>query len=94
MARTPKTQPGKLHLDVLPEAQRRLWDELGSTPGQFVRYGDQFSPMVTLKALSYFGEPELAALPTSVKNDLAMAAGSVDREVLPKKIARLLRSAS
>ena len=39
MARTSKTQPSKLHLEVLPAAQRKLWDELGSTPSQFVLYG-------------------------------------------------------
>ncbi len=26
-------------LDVLPAAQRRLWDELGDTPPEFVLYG-------------------------------------------------------
>lgn len=59
-----------------------------------VIYGEQFSPLVTLKALAYFGEPELAALPSSLRRDLERAAGSVDRDVLPKKIARLSRLAS
>jgi hypothetical protein len=29
----------RAHLDILPPAQRRLWGELGSVPGQFVLYG-------------------------------------------------------
>lgn len=29
----------RARLDILPPAQRRLWDELGSVPGQFVLYG-------------------------------------------------------
>lgn len=29
----------KPNLNSLPEPQRRLWDELGSTPGEFVLYG-------------------------------------------------------
>lgn len=59
-----------------------------------VIYGEQFSPLTTLKALTYFGEPELATLPSSLKRDLEKAAGSVDRETLPKRIANLSRSAS
>ena len=28
-----------LHLDILPEEQRRLWDRLGETPTEFTLYG-------------------------------------------------------
>ena len=83
----------KDYLDVhalLTQAKINLADALAAA---CVIYGEQFSPLVTLKALAYFGEPELAALPSTLKRDLAIAAGSVDREVLPKKISRLLRAA-
>ena len=33
------TQPFDPKLDILPAAQRRLWDELGDTPPEFVLYG-------------------------------------------------------
>ena len=29
----------RLHLEILPRAQRRLWDELDQVPGAFVLYG-------------------------------------------------------
>jgi hypothetical protein len=31
--------PPKLHLDILPSSQRRLWDELHALPPEFVLYG-------------------------------------------------------
>ena len=34
-----KRKTTALRLDMLPPAQRRLWDELGDTPQQFVLYG-------------------------------------------------------
>lgn len=39
MARKANTAASQLHLDILPASQRALWDELGSTPSQFVLYG-------------------------------------------------------
>jgi len=33
------TETFQPRLDILPEAQRRLWDELGTTPDHFVLYG-------------------------------------------------------
>lgn len=36
-----------------------------------------FAPLVTLKALSYFGDGDLPALPTHVKETLANAAAAV-----------------
>jgi hypothetical protein len=33
------TKPFAPHLSILPEAQRRLWVELGDTPDEFVLYG-------------------------------------------------------
>jgi hypothetical protein len=37
-------------------------------------YGGQFNPLITLKALSYFGDGDLAALPEKVKQSLRVAA--------------------
>ncbi len=50
-------------------------------------YGQQFNPQITLKALSYFGEPNLRRLPKSVKDRLMKAAREVDLDRLPS-IAR------
>lgn len=46
-------------------------------------YKNQFNPQVTLKALSYFGEAELAALPDDLKQRLLAAVKAVDLEQLP-----------
>lgn len=37
-------------------------------------YGEQFNPLITLKALSYFGDGDLASLPEAVKQSLRAAA--------------------
>ncbi len=37
-------------------------------------YGEQFNPLITLKALSYFGDGDLATLPETVKQSLRAAA--------------------
>jgi hypothetical protein len=52
-------------------------------------YGPQFNPMLTLKALSYFAEAEVAALPEVVKRELDRAAKSVNRTKLPARVAEL-----
>lgn len=46
-------------------------------------YKSQFNPQVTLKALSYFGEAELAVLPDDLKKRLQAAVKCVDLERLP-----------
>ncbi len=46
-------------------------------------YKNQFNPQITLKALSYFGEEELAALPDDLKHRLRMAVKAVDLDRLP-----------
>lgn len=38
-------------------------------------YGEQFNPMITLKALSYFGDGNLESLPEGVKRALRAAVG-------------------
>ena len=41
-------------------------------------YGNQFNAILTLKALAYFAEPELAGLPEDVKTTLTRAASHID----------------
>lgn len=40
-------------------------------------YGKAFNPLVTLKALSYFGDGDLNGLPAAVKQQLSKAAGEI-----------------
>lgn len=46
-------------------------------------YGKQFNPEITLKALSYFDDGDLRALPGALKARLAKAAREVDLDELP-----------
>jgi hypothetical protein len=46
-------------------------------------YGSSFNPEITLKALSYFGDGDLGAVPEEVKERLVVAAREVDLEHLP-----------
>lgn len=46
-------------------------------------YGSSFNPEITLKALSYFDDGDLRALPEEVKDRLVVAAREVDLEQLP-----------
>ena len=46
-------------------------------------YGTEFNPVIVLKAISYFSDPALAALPMGMKSDLATAVRSVDVKSLP-----------
>ena len=48
-----------------------LADALGAAQAV---YGEQFNPLITLKALNYFGDGDLAALPEAVKQSLRAAA--------------------
>jgi hypothetical protein len=47
-------------------------------------YGSSFNPEITLKALSYFDDGDLRALPEEMKARLAGAAREVDLEHLPR----------
>lgn len=47
-------------------------------------YGDAFNPLLSLKALCYFGDGDLRRLPEAVKQRLASAAASVDPDRLPR----------
>jgi hypothetical protein len=46
-------------------------------------YGPTFNPLATLKALSYYGDGNLAALDDEVKQRLVVAARTVDLDSLP-----------
>lgn len=46
-------------------------------------YGASFNPEITLKALSYFDDGDLRALPEEMKTRLVVAARAVDLEHLP-----------
>jgi len=47
-------------------------------------YGPSFNPQITLKALSYFDDGNLARLPDNAKNRLAVAARDVNLDRLPE----------
>jgi len=46
-------------------------------------YGAQFNPQITLKALAYFADGNVKALPRAMKDRLARAAAAVDLDQLP-----------
>ena len=46
-------------------------------------YGDQFNPLVSLKALGYHDDPALGDMPAAVRRDLAAAIRGVDPSKLP-----------
>lgn len=47
-------------------------------------YGDQFNPLLSLKAISYHDDPGLAALPKDVRNYLSEAVYATDPAKLPQ----------
>jgi hypothetical protein len=61
---------GKIDLPTALAAAQRL-------------YGPSFNPEITLKALSYFDDGDLHALPEDMKARLVVAAREVDLERLP-----------
>jgi hypothetical protein len=46
-------------------------------------YGAQFNPLITLKALSFFEDGDLASVPREIKDRLVKAAREVDLERIP-----------
>ena len=48
-----------------------------------VIYGNQFSPLLSLKAIAYHDDGALAALPQSVRRDLAAAVKATDPQRMP-----------
>ena len=60
-----------------------IWTQTDITPEQSIAaasiiYGDQYNPYDTLKALTYFGESELEALPDDLKSFLIKASTGFD----------------
>lgn len=51
-------------------------------------YGGTFNPLLSLKALTYFGDGDLGSLPERVRALLASAVASVDPTHLPQMTAR------
>jgi len=79
MAVLPQRAEAKDYWDVhaLIQDGVSLAESLGAAQAT---YGEQFNPLVTLKALSYFGDGDLPALPARVQQELRQAAASV-REI-------------
>jgi hypothetical protein len=48
-----------------------------------VIYGDQFNPLTSLKAIAYYGDPNLAALSAEIRTYLSAAVRSTDLGNLP-----------
>jgi hypothetical protein len=49
-----------------------------------VVYGEQFNPLISLKAVSYHEDPGLAGLPMTVRNQLSEAVRNTNPAELPK----------
>ena len=47
-------------------------------------YGDQFAPLLSLKAIAYHNDPSLAGLPLDVRNRLSRAVQNTNPAKLPK----------
>lgn len=52
-------------------------------------YGDRFNPILTLKALAFFGDGDLSALPGAVRERLAGVVRKVDLEHIPQLPVRM-----
>jgi len=65
---------------ILQEGQIDLSTALASARSI---YGPTFNPQITLKALSFFGDGNLASLPRDMQDRLAKAARDVDLDKLP-----------
>ena len=62
-----------------------LSEALGAATAVF---GDRFNPMLTLKALTFFGDGDLHKVPESVRQRLARAVDGVDPNRIPRLEAR------
>ena len=82
------------YLDVhalLTKAEMPLAEMLAAAR---VIYGDQFNPLLTLKALAYYEDFTLAELSKSIRNDLSEAATTTDFQKLPTLTAFREREAN
>jgi hypothetical protein len=71
------------HFEILPPPQLALWPELAEIPGQFVLYGEQYNPMITVKSLSYFEDGDLHTLSPAQKESLQTIANNNKLQSLP-----------
>ena len=62
-----------------------LSEALGAATAVF---GDRFNPMLTLKALTFFGDGDLHTVPDSVRERLVGAVQEVDPDRIPRLMAR------
>ena len=76
-----------LDIDALISRGVSLTDALGAANAV---YGDGFNPLLTLKALTYFGEQDLDSVPNEVRQRLADAVAQVRLDGLPVFSSRAL----
>lgn len=69
-----------LDIDAVLGAGVTLEDALGAAGAV---YGSGFNPLLTLKALTYYAEGDLDALPNTIRDRLAAAVAAVDLQQLP-----------
>ena len=69
-----------LDIDAVLGAGLTLEDALGAAGAV---YGSGFNPLLTLKALTYYGEGDLDTVPNPIRDRLAAAVGAVDLKQLP-----------
>ncbi len=69
-----------IDLDALLRSGFLLEDALGAASAVF---GPEFNPLLTLKALSFYGEGDLDDVPGEVRDNLVKAAAAVDLQSLP-----------
>lgn len=67
-------------LDALLRSGFALEDMLGAANAVF---GPEFNPLLTLKALTFYGEGDLDEVPDAVRGNLAKAVAAVDLQSLP-----------
>lgn len=77
----------KDYLDVFRILEEGVDLALALASAQAV-YGSVFNPLLSLKALSYFGDGDLGTLPEKVRSRLAAAVASVDPTRLPEVASR------
>lgn len=84
---------GSLKLDVLPPAQRRLWDELGSVPAHLVLYG---GTAIALRlghreSIDFDFFTERHFLPDELFDEIPLLAGGTVLQTSPDTLALLVR---
>ena len=93
VATIPRRVEVKDYLDI-----HAIWRQTDITPEQAfaaaaIIYGERFNPMDALKALVWFEEEELAALPEEVRAFLKEAARNFDHDTMARELVRLQNGA-